>query len=127
MLKHAAANTVRSDTTGSGSGGQFLGSDIRAAYAPGVALDGTGQTLGLIELGPYNMSDVQSYFSTINQTLKVPIYNVLLDVDGLCEGSPTTSGCDDGEEVADIEQAISMALDSRLCSCMRPMVRAAMP
>jgi len=109
MLKHAAANDVHSDTTGSGTNGQFLGSDIRAAYAPGVTLDGSGQTLGLVELGPYNLSDVQAYFSTINQPLNVPIYNVLLNVDGLCLGTPATGGCDDGEEAADIEQAIAMA------------------
>jgi hypothetical protein len=110
MLKHAlASENVHSDTTGSGQGGAFLGSDMRAAYVPDVTLDGNGQTVGLIELGPYNLSDVQSYFSTIGQPLNVPIYNVLLDVDGICSGTPTTGGCDDGEEVADIEQAISMA------------------
>jgi hypothetical protein len=110
MLKRATAREVaNSYTTGSGPSGQFLGSDMRAAYAPGVALDGTGQTVGLVELGPYNLSDVQSYFSTINQPLNVPIYNVLLGVDGICSGTPATGGCDDGEEVIDMEQAISMA------------------
>ena len=109
MLKMATRNTVVSNVTGSGPDGQFLGSDMRAAYAPGVTLDGTGQTVGLIELGPYNLSDVQAYFSTINQSLNVPIYNVLLNVDGVCSGTPATGGCDDGEEVIDIEQAISMA------------------
>ena len=91
-------------TTGSGAGGQFLGSDMRAAYAPGVSLDGAGQTVGLIELGPYNLSDVTAYFKLANQPLNVPIYPVLLDVDGVC-----STGCDDGEEVIDIQQAISMA------------------
>jgi hypothetical protein len=109
MLKHADANSVRSDQTGSGQDGQFLGSDMRAAYANGVKLDGTGQTVGLVELGPYNLSDAQAYFSAVKQTLSVPIYNVLLDVDGVCYGTPATGGCDDGEEVIDIEQAISMA------------------
>jgi hypothetical protein len=107
MLVHA--NTVHANTTGSGANGQFLGSDMRAAYAPNVSLDGAGQTVGLVELGPYNLSDVQMYFSAVNQPLHVPIYNALLDVDGVCEGSPATGGCDDGEEVIDIEQAISMA------------------
>ncbi len=108
MLVHG--NTAaRADATGSGAGGTFLGSDMRAAYAPGVALDGAGQSVGLIEFGPYNLSDVTSYFKAANQPLKVPIYNVLLDVDGVCAGTPTTGGCDDGEEVIDIQQAISMA------------------
>ena len=109
MLKKASADAVHSDQTGSGQGGQYLGSDMRAAYAPGVTLDGTGQTVGLVELGPYNLSDVQLYFSTVGQPLNVPIYNALLDVDGVCYGTPASGGCDDGEEVIDIEQAISMA------------------
>ena len=110
MLRHAPANaSVHSNQTGSGEGGQFLGSDMRAAYMPGVTLDGTGQSVGLIELGPYNLSDVQTYFKTVGQPLDVPIYNVLLNVDGVCSGTPSSGGCDDGEEVIDIEQAISMA------------------
>jgi subtilase family serine protease len=52
---------------------------------------------------------VQMYFSTIGQPLTVPIYNVLLGVDGRCVGTPDTGGCDDGEDGIDIEQAISMA------------------
>lgn len=110
MLKKAdSSHGAQSDTTGSGPSGQFLGSDMRAAYAQGVTLDGTGQSIGLVELGPYNLSDVQTYFSSINQRLNVPIYNVLLGVDGVCTGTPSTGGCDDGEEVIDMEQAISMA------------------
>jgi hypothetical protein len=109
MLKRADSHSATSFTTGSGPNGQFLGSDMRAAYAPGVTLDGIGQVVGLIELGPYNLSDVQQYFKSIGQPLNVPIYNILLGVDGVCSGIPATGGCDDGEEVIDIEQAISMA------------------
>lgn len=98
------AKAIHADTTGSGPDGQFIGSDMRAAYAPGVAATGSGQSVGLIELGPYNLSDVQAYFKLVGQPLNVPIYPVLLDVDGVC-----SAGCDDGEEVIDIEQAISMA------------------
>ncbi len=96
---------VHSNQTGSGPGGQFLGSDMRAAYYGGTALTGTGQSIGLFEFGPYNLSDVQNYFSLVGQPLNVPIVNVLLDgVSPVCG-----AGCDDGEEVIDIEQAISMA------------------
>lgn len=95
---------VQAYTTGSGPDGQFLGSDMRAAYAPGVAIAGEGQSVGLIELGPYNLSDVYTYFNLVNQPLQVPIYNIYLDVDGVCG-----AGCDDGEEVIDVEQAISMS------------------
>jgi hypothetical protein len=105
MLKRASPDQrVQSDQTGSGPGGQFLGSDVRAAYGAGTALDGSGQALGLIELGPYNLSDVTAYFNSIAQPLNVPIVNVLLgDADGIC------SGCNDGEEAIDVEQIISMA------------------
>jgi len=104
LKRASAANAIRSNSTGS-AGGQYLGSDMRAAYAPGVNLDGSGQSIGLFEFGPYNLSDVQNYFSTIGQPLNVPIINVLLNgVSGTCG-----AGCDDGEEVIDIQQAISMA------------------
>jgi len=103
-LKHATSDAIHANATGS-MGGQFLGSDIRAAYLPGVTLTGAGQTIGLFEFGPYNVSDVQNYFNNIGQPLNVSIVNVLLNgVSGTCG-----SGCDDGEEVIDIEQAISMA------------------
>jgi hypothetical protein len=105
MLKKALPNDrVHSQTTGSGQGGAFLGSDMRTAYGGGTALNGTGQVVGLIELGPYRLSDVTSYFTTLGQPLNVPIVNVLVGVDGVCG-----VGCDDGEEVIDIQQAISMA------------------
>ena len=102
-LRMPTGATVIRAATGS-EGGQFLGSDIRAAYAPGVTLDGSGQAVGIFSFGPYNFTDVQNYFSTIGQPLNVPIINILLNgVSGVC------SGCDDGEQVIDIEQAVSMA------------------
>jgi hypothetical protein len=109
MLKKAAPEAgplskAHSDTTGSGPGGTFLGSDMRTAYGGGTSLDGAGQAVGLIELGPYRLSDVLSYFTSLGQPLNVPITNVLVGVNGVCG-----VGCDDGEEVIDIQQAISMA------------------
>ena len=105
MLKRAQPNeSVHANTTGSGQGGQFLGSDMRAAYGGGTTLDGTGQVVGLIELGPYRLADVTSYFSSLSQPLNVPIVNVLVGVNGVCG-----VGCDDGEEAIDIQQAIAMA------------------
>jgi hypothetical protein len=96
---------VHSNQTGSGPDGEFLGSDMRAAYYGGTALTGAGQSIGLFEFGPYNLSDVQNYFSLVGQPLNVPIVNILLDdVSPVCG-----AGCDDGEEVIDMEQAISMA------------------
>lgn len=110
MLKRASPSEgVHSNQTGSGPGGEFLGSDMRTAYGGGTSLNGSGQAVGLIELGPYRLPDVLAYFSSLSQPLNVPIVNELLDVDGVCSGSPSNGGCDDGEEVIDIQQAISMA------------------
>src|SRR5208337_2741586 len=49
--------------SGSGPGGYFLGNDLRAAYAPGVALNGAGQSVGLFELDGYYASDIAEYES----------------------------------------------------------------
>ena len=91
--------------TGSGPGGDFIGSDIRAAYYGGAALTGAGQSVGLFEYAGYNIDDVQKYFSQVNQPLNVPIVGVSVNgADLRCKGN-----CDDGEQALDIEEAISMA------------------
>jgi kumamolisin len=91
--------------TGSGPDGNFLGSDIRAAYYGGTALTGAGQSIGLFEYAGYNLADIQTYFATVNQPFNVPIIGVSLNGANLnCKGK-----CDDGEQALDIEEAISMA------------------
>lgn len=97
--------TVKGTTTGSGPGGYFIGSDMRAAYYGGSALTGIGQSVGLVEFAGYNAHDVATYFSMVKQTVSVPIIGVSTDGSSLsCTGS-----CDDTEQVLDIEEAISMA------------------
>ncbi|MGD0941751.1 MAG: protease pro-enzyme activation domain-containing protein, partial [Terracidiphilus sp.] len=97
--------TPQTTTAGSGPGGTFSGNDLRAAYVPGVTLNGAGQTIGLFEAGPYNMADIQGYFASEGQTLSVPILNVLLDgMSGVCG-----SDCDDTEETLDIDLALALA------------------
>lgn len=64
--------------TGSGPSGLFIGSDFRNAYAPGVKLTGTGQTIGLFELDGFYPSDVQANFKAAGLTA-VPVQTVLLD------------------------------------------------
>lgn len=96
--------------TGSGPGGQYLGSDMRAAYYGGSALTGNGQTVGLFEFDGYDLSDVNLSFSSVGQSYGVPIKNVLLDgaTGNPCQfTNPCTYG--DVEEVLDIVQAIGMA------------------
>ena len=94
------------NATGSSPQGTFLGSDIRAAYAPGVTLDGTGQTVGILEFSTYNLSDIQFYFSNVKQPLKVPVVNAALDDIDQC-GKSCTGGT--LESAMDIELVISMA------------------
>jgi subtilase family serine protease len=90
---------------GTGPGGAFTASDLRAAYIPGVTLTGAGQSVGLFETIAYNLSDIQAYFSTLGGSLTVPILNVLVDgVSGACGTS-----CDDTEPALDIEMALALA------------------
>ncbi|HZU29410.1 MAG TPA: S53 family serine peptidase [Bryobacteraceae bacterium] len=102
-LRHEAA-TLR-NATGSGPSGQFLGSDMRAAYYGGTALNGAGQSVGLLEFAGYNQADVTNYFNKVGQPLSVKVQGISTDGSSLqCTGK-----CDDTEQVLDIEAAISMA------------------
>jgi len=94
-------------TVGSGPNGNLAGFDYRAAYAPGVALTGTGQMAGLMEFDGYYTNDITTYES-MTGVPDVPLQIVLLD--GF-DGTPTPPGPASGnsEVAADIEMAISMA------------------
>jgi hypothetical protein len=90
--------------TGSGPGGDFIGYDFRAAYAPDVLLTGVGQVIGLFEFGPYFTNDIILYKQKAGLP-DVTVTNVLLDgVSGI-----PPAGADDGEEALDIDMAMSMA------------------
>src|SRR5271157_3524107 len=88
--------------TGSGPGGQFMGNDFRAAYAPGVALDGSGQSVALVEFDTYYTNDILAY-ETLAGLPSVPITNVIVDGFG---GPPGTGNI---EVALDIDMALSMA------------------
>ncbi|HZW95524.1 MAG TPA: S53 family peptidase [Candidatus Eremiobacteraceae bacterium] len=108
-VRSSPDNTQAQDvnkTTGSGPGGQFIASDMRAAYYGSGPLNGTGQSVGLFEYAGYEISDVNLYFKNVKQTLKVPVKGVSLN--GVSLNCPPSS-CDDSEQVLDIEMAISMA------------------
>jgi subtilase family serine protease len=91
--------------TGSGPQGNFVGSDIRAAYYGGTALAGTGESLGLFEYRGYNIADVENYFAQVGQENDVPIVGESVNgADLKCTGK-----CDDSEQVLDMEEALSMA------------------
>ena len=92
--------------SGSGPHGQFVGSDMRAAYYGSGPLTGMGQSVGLFEYAGYEISDVQLYFQKLNQPLNVPVVGVSLNGQPL--GCPPAK-CDDSEQVLDIEMSIAMA------------------
>jgi uncharacterized repeat protein (TIGR01451 family) len=89
---------------GSGPSGTYLGYDLRDAYAPGVALTGTGQTVALVEFDGYLASDIASYDAQAGLP-PIPIQNVLLD--GF-SGAPTGTG-GEVEVSLDLEMVNSMA------------------
>ena len=89
---------------GSGPAGTYLGNDLRDAYAPGVILTGSGQTVALVEFDGYLASDIAAYDAQANLPV-VPIQNVLLD--GF-NGVPTGTG-GEVEVSLDLEMANSMA------------------
>ena len=89
---------------GSGPDGAYKGYDFRAAYAPGVTLDGSGQIVGLLQFDGYNAGDIADYESQAGLP-SVTLSNVLIDG---ASGGPSGSG-GEVEVSLDIEMAISMA------------------
>ena len=57
---------------GSGSGGDYQGSDFRNAYASGTTLTGAGQSVGIFMLDGFAQSDITAYGKLLNETF-VPI------------------------------------------------------
>jgi subtilase family serine protease len=102
---------------GGGSGdntGPFEGSDFGNAYAPGVSLDGTGQSVGLFELFGFNAQDIQDYQDEVGIYPYVNVQPVLID--GAIGDTSNVDYLDDPgyldyavEVTGDIEMAIAMA------------------
>jgi hypothetical protein len=90
--------------TGSGPGGNYMGYDFRKAYAPGVTLNGAGQSVALFELDGYYTNDIL-YYERANGLPNVTLTNVLL---GGFDGNPVDAGAV-VEVSLDIEMAIAMA------------------
>ena len=89
---------------GSGPSGNYMGYDFRQAYAPGVSLNGAGQTVALFEMDGYYPSDIV-YYENINGLPNVTLTNALL---GGATGVPSDPNAV-VEAPLDIEMAISMA------------------
>jgi len=105
-IKAAQTPEAAGKATGSGPHGQFVASDMRAAYYGSGPINGAGQSVGLFELAGYELSDVQRYFRTLKQPVKVAVHGVSLN--GVPIKCPPAS-CDDSEQVIDIEMTIGMA------------------
>ncbi|HLH54423.1 MAG TPA: protease pro-enzyme activation domain-containing protein [Verrucomicrobiae bacterium] len=103
------AGSVAADAvphSGSGPNGAYMGNDLRAAYMPGVSLNGAGQILGLVQFDGFYTNDITAY-ETAAGLPQVPLQTVLLDG---YDGVPTTGSKSGNSEVSlDIEMAIAMA------------------
>src|SRR5258708_658646 len=82
--------------------GNFVGNDYRAAYAPGMALDGTSQSVGILAFDGYYTNDI-ALFNEIAGEPDVLVTNILLD------GFNNAPGSRNLETALDIQCPISMA------------------
>ncbi len=103
-FKSAQASGTAKATTGSGPAGNYMGNDFRNAYVPGSPLNGSSQTVALVEFDGYLASDIAEYNTMAGRT-NIPLQNVLLDGFG---GLPTGNG-GEVEVSLDIEMLVSMA------------------
>jgi subtilase family serine protease len=101
-IEPAAQTAGMTPNAGSGPGGGYMGNDFRAAYVPGVSLNGAGQTVGLLQFDGYYSSDIAAYESLAGLP-GVTLVNVPVD------GGVSTPGSGNGEVSLDIEMVISMA------------------
>jgi len=107
----------KSKSGSSGKARPFTALEIAQAYNFPAGLDGSGQTIGIIELGGgYFPRDLQQYFGN----LKLPVPTVLpVSVDG-SNNSPTTADSDDAEVVLDIEVVGSVAPGAKIVVYFAP-------
>jgi kumamolisin len=90
---------------------------VAALYSFPAGVDGTGETIGLIELGGgYNTSDITTYFSGLNLT---PPEVVSVSVDG-GTNSPTTPDSADAEVALDIEVSGAIAPGAKIAVYFAP-------
>jgi hypothetical protein len=110
QIKSSSLNSspAISSAQGSGPGGSYKGTDFRAAYAPGVTLNGAGQTVGLLELEGYYPSDITAYEAAAGLP-NVRLTNVIVDGFSGVQSADTNGIV---EVSLDIEMAIAMATNA---------------
>jgi uncharacterized repeat protein (TIGR01451 family) len=97
-------NAGTQPSAGTGLGGNYIGDDFRNAYVPGTTLDGSGQSVALVQFDGYLASDIIAYENLTGRP-NVPLQNVLI---GGFNGLPTGNG-GEVEVSLDIEMVISMS------------------
>ena len=89
---------------GSGPNGLYIGKDFRAAYCPGVSLDGSGQTIGIAAFSDFYLSDITHYDNVAN------LPNISISKDSVVPiTGPNMNPFEDVETCLDIEMVHSMA------------------
>ena len=102
MPARNASAPAATPNAGSGPGGAYAGGDFRAAYVPGTALTGTGQSVGLLQFDGYNASDIAAYRTQFGLP-NIPLVNIAVD------GGVPTPGTGNSEVCLDIEMVMAMA------------------
>ncbi|HTJ00340.1 MAG TPA: protease pro-enzyme activation domain-containing protein [Dongiaceae bacterium] len=105
--------------TGSGPGGNFMGNDFRRAFVPGVTNTGAGQYIGIVDVGgPYYMKDVYMYETNAGLSTNIVVSNIVTTFTAYWTNPPAGATDDEGEEVLDIDMAMSMAPDAVILNYM---------
>ena len=95
---------VATPNSGSGPSGTYMGNDFRAAYAPGVSLNGSGQNVALVQFAGYVSNDIAAYITKAGLT-SFPVHLVNVAVNG----GVSSPGPANGEVCLDIEMVLAMA------------------
>jgi subtilase family serine protease len=106
LHSHVPADTHRKNVVGSGPDGLLAGADFRAAYTPGISLQGSGQYVGLVEFDAYYSTDPALYAS---QTGLTNVPQTILLLDGFDGQVPSNDNGNNEEVALDIEMAMAMA------------------
>lgn len=96
--------------TGTGSctslgytGRPYVGNDFRSVYLPGVTLDGTGQTVALVEFDNYYANDITLY----SNLTSIPVPSITIRL--VDQNKAPHPGTGNGEVALDIEMVMAMA------------------
>jgi kumamolisin len=101
----------------SAQSGSYTPVQVAEAYKFPATASGTGQTIGIIELGGgYRTQDLTAYFKTLNQ--KAPAITAVSVDKG--KNAPTNANSADGEVMLDIEVAASVAPGAKIAVYFTP-------